>query len=113
VDIQFVEPAEIPVPPEEVRIRDLEARSYGDGRRIAVRIELTPFQQRPSLEISALDGEDVRWSETSVIEAIDNHLELTLHLPPAFHSEEGRIRVEVGYRDQAPVDVAETAIAID
>lgn len=108
MDIQFVDPSEVPLPPDEVRIRRLEARPYEDSRRIAVRVLLTPFQERPSLVLAVLDGEDQIWAEANVVETVDHQLELTMHLRGPFESGIGRLRVEVGYLEGQPVDVQET-----
>ena len=43
MDIFFADPDDIPLPPEEVKIRQLEARPYPEGQRVAVRFEITPM----------------------------------------------------------------------
>ena len=42
MDIFFQDPTDIPLPPEEVRIRELTAEPWPDGRRVRVYVELTP-----------------------------------------------------------------------
>jgi len=79
-EIFFTEPSEAPVPPDEVRIRIMEAEPRPDGRRIDVRTALTPFQQRPNIEISIRDEEGREVSTLSVVEAIDAQMDFTMHL---------------------------------
>ena len=83
MDIFFTDPGEIPLPPDEVRIRDLEVVPYPDGRRVRVLIELTPFQKYPSGEVTITDSLGTPVAVTSFIEAITPKLELTLHLRAA------------------------------
>ncbi|MBM3152120.1 MAG: hypothetical protein FJZ96_07955 [Chloroflexi bacterium] len=68
------------LPPEETRILSLCADPYPDGRRLRVTIELTPFQQRPNLEL-ALAGPDGEPSgSASIVEPVGWTLELTMHI---------------------------------
>lgn len=104
LDLNFVDPAEVPVPPDQVRVRRVELKPLADGRRLQVAIELTPFIDRPSLEVAVEDAAGVRVAETSIIETIDHQLAFTLHLrqPP----EPGlyALQIEVGYEVDEPVD---------
>ena len=79
-DVFFTESSEAPVPPEEVRIRNLDAEPRADGRRIDVRTEITPFQKRPNIELLIRNrkGEDI--ATLSVVEAMDTAMEFTMHL---------------------------------
>jgi len=92
------------VPPDQVRVRRVELKPLADGRRLHVAIELTPFIDRPSLEVAVEDAAGVRVAETSIIETIDHQLAFTLHLrqPP----EPGlyALQIEVGYEVDEPVD---------
>ena len=80
MDIFFQDPTDIPLPPEEVRIRELTIEPWPDGRRVRVNLELTPFQNRPNGEISIknVDGEEV--SSVSFIETIDPKMQFNMHL---------------------------------
>lgn len=83
MDIFFQDPTEIPLPPQEVRIRELAAEAWPDGRRVRVYLEVDPFQKRPSadLTITAQDGLEV--AHASLIESMTRKIELTLHLRSA------------------------------
>ena len=80
MEIFFQDPSDIPLPPDEVRIREFKARPWPDGRRVRVILQITPFQQKPNGEITinAEDGEEV--ASISIIETIDPSMELTIHL---------------------------------
>lgn len=82
-DIFFTDASEAPVPPDEVRIRELEAEPRPDGRRINVRTALTPFQQRPNIEISIRNAAGQEAASLSVVEAIDAQMDFTMHLREA------------------------------
>lgn len=76
----FFDPGEAPQPRERVRITELAAAPYPDGSRVRITVELTPFLEKPNLEIYArkVDGPIV--AEMSVIETMIPHLEFTLHI---------------------------------
>lgn len=81
MDIQFFnDPNRIPQPRDKVRIENLEIRPYPDRFRVHLRIEVTPFQERPNLVIVARNGQDRIVSELSVIETMHADMEFTLHI---------------------------------
>lgn len=67
-------------PPSEVTITELNATPYDDGARVRVEVKLTPFQQRPNLEIYARKDDGPIVAEMSVIETMTPLLEFTLHI---------------------------------
>lgn len=92
MDIFLRDPNEIPLPPEEMHILAVRAEPYPDGRRVRVTIEVTPFQQRPSLEVTALNPGGQVLAETSIIETLTRTLEFTLHLRGAQPGDECRLK---------------------
>ena len=68
------------LPPEETRIESLEAAPYPDGQRLRVNLHLTPFQVRPYIELTLMDGNGDEVAAASVVEPMNWKLELTLHL---------------------------------
>jgi hypothetical protein len=84
MDIFFQDPTQIPLPPDEVRVTELRAEIYPDGRRVKVTLALTPFQKRPNLSLEIRDARDQVLAETEIIETMTPQLDLTLHLrfPP-------------------------------
>ena len=80
MDIFFTDPTDIPLPPEEVRIRQLLASPWPDGRRVSVSLHITPFQKPPSGEISIVNALGDELVNISIIETMDPKMEFTLHL---------------------------------
>jgi hypothetical protein len=80
MDIFFQDPSEVPLPPEEVRIRSLRAEPWPDGQRVRVSFEVDPFQKRPNAEIRITDQQDRELASVSVIETMVRKMEFTMHL---------------------------------
>lgn len=81
----FADPGLAPKPRSEIRIEKLELSSYPDGRRIRVELEMTPFapKDRPNIEITALRSDGVPVGSTTIIEAVQRTIGLTLHIREA------------------------------
>ena len=67
-------------PPEETKILSLAAEPYEDGKRVRVNVEMSPFKERPHLEITLTDAEGEEISTASFVEPMAWKLEFTLHL---------------------------------
>lgn len=80
MDIFFHDPDDVPLPPAEVRIRQLAAQPYADGRRVRIYLEISPFQKRPSAEIHLIGAGGEQLGSVSIIETVDTRMELTMHL---------------------------------
>jgi hypothetical protein len=106
VDITFLSSSEVPLPPEEIRLRSLRIEPYPYGRRVRVLLEVTAFQVRPNIEIQLLDRAGEVAESAHIIEASEPKMTLTLHFrrPPG----EGPFtaRATLGYPDQQPAAVA-------
>lgn len=66
--------------PAETRITALKAEPYSDGYRLRVNIEMTPFQQRPHLEVSLKDAQDEEVASSSIVEPLSWKIEFTMHV---------------------------------
>jgi hypothetical protein len=77
------DPNLIRYPPTEIHLLDLRANSFPDGKRLRVALELTPFQQRPLLELVLIDSAGNEAASASIIEPVGWKLELTLHIRKA------------------------------
>lgn len=80
MDIFFQNPDEVPLPPEEVRIRSLKADLYPDGRRLRITVETDPSQKPPSLEVTLNDASGDEIAQASIIENLGHTIEFTLHI---------------------------------
>jgi hypothetical protein len=80
--IQFYEdPIREPRTREEVRFNRLGIFMHADGRRFMVGFDLTPFMERPSLQVSVTDESGRELTSLTIIEAIQTNFNLTMHLP--------------------------------
>lgn len=68
------------VPPEDVRILELSAAPYPDGNRVRINLEMTPFQERPHLDMVILDPSGAESATASIIEPMAWKQEFTVHL---------------------------------
>ncbi len=80
MDIFFQDPSEVPLPPEQVRIRELKAEPWPDGRRVRIYLEVDPFQKRPSADVVILNQFDGLLAEVSVVESMTRIMEFNMHL---------------------------------
>ena len=65
---------------EDVRFGEVSVRPYGDGRRVKVNFALTPFLERPSVNIAVTNALGNEVASMSLIEAMDTEFEFTVHL---------------------------------
>ena len=80
MDIFFADPSEVPLPPGEVRIRELNVEPWPDGQRLRVYLEVDPFQKRPNADLTLLDHDGRELSSVSIIESMTRKMELVMHL---------------------------------
>jgi hypothetical protein len=102
VDIFFQDPSEIPLPPDEVRIRVLRAEPLPDGRRVRIYLEVDPFQKRPSAEVDISDSQGMLVSSTSVIESMARKMEFVMHLRQAQPGGTYTVSAVLFYSDPIP-----------
>lgn len=102
MDIFFHDPDEIPLPPEEVRIRVLRAEPWPDTLRVRIYLEVDPFQKRPSFELDIKDVKDNVVSHTTVIESMVRKMELNMHLRQAHPDGPYTVSAVLFYSDPIP-----------
>ncbi|MEW6569026.1 MAG: hypothetical protein AB1449_12845 [Chloroflexota bacterium] len=112
MDLPLLEPTEIPRPPEEVRFRRVRAEPYADGARVRLKVSLTPFQQRPNIEITVRDEAGQEVASTTIIENLDPNLSLTLHLSTSSSPGAYSARLLLRYPDREPVDQAVVSFSV-
>jgi len=66
--------------PAETRLVDLLADPYPDGNRLRIALSLTPFLQKPYLELTLTNSAGEVVASTSIVEPVDWGLEFTLHI---------------------------------
>ncbi|MHB8626657.1 MAG: hypothetical protein ACYDBJ_05475 [Aggregatilineales bacterium] len=115
-DISFFDSDDVPQPRDQVKIEKLTAMPYPDGWRVRIGVDVTPFQERPSLEITidTADGRPMAQIQLSVIETMHRSMEFTIHIrglmSPMGHYV---VRADLYYdAPTAPQDHAETPFTI-
>lgn len=92
----FDDPMQGPRAREDVRFNRLGLYVHPEGgRRIAVGFDITPFRERPSIEVIAVNARGERAGTLTVIETLDTNFHLTMHL-----------------RDREPTDVYTVAATL-
>jgi len=76
----FDDPTRGPAPREDVRFKGLGLFLYEDRRRVAVGFDITPFRERPNIEVSLKDEEGREVASLHVIEALEPNFNLTMHI---------------------------------
>ncbi len=112
MEIPLLEPDETPLPPEAVRFRSVTAEPYPDGRRVRFKVELTPFLERPSLEIAVRNSNGDEVSSISIVENMDRAFTLTAHLRGRVVAGRHTVRLALVYPDRDPVDIAEASFEV-
>jgi hypothetical protein len=107
MELSFVDSNEAPVPPEDVRVRELKVEPYPDGKRLALDMDVTPFQEAPDIAIRIQDQDDHLIASTDVVEARDPTMRLTIHIRGSTPKGLLTAVVEVHYQEHGRVDVKE------
>ena len=68
------------LPPDEIKIKTVGAAPYPDNRRVKVTVEVTPFRERPNLEITILDADGRPIANTSAIGLMNFTTSYVMHL---------------------------------
>ncbi len=82
---------------EDVRILDLRWELSPEKRRIALEFELTPFIERPSIEIYISNGRGQKAGALTVIETLDHTISLVVHLRDAEPTDPYTLKAAVYY----------------
>lgn len=88
----FDDPTRGPVPREDVRFNSLGLYMYDDGQRVAVGFDVTPFRERPNIEVTLRNEEGKEAASLNVLEAIQPNFNLTMHIRD--NSDSSRYEVE-------------------
>jgi len=71
------------LPPSETRIIELRAEPWPDGRRIRVHAQITPFAERPSIEVQIYNDAGEEVASATLIEVLTPRFVVTLHIREA------------------------------
>jgi hypothetical protein len=104
MEIPLVDPASMPVPPEEVRIQSLAVTPYPDGRRLQIDLKLSPFHVSPEIDIVARDNDGKELASTSILGSENPDMVLTMHLRAENIPPEIVLQAAIQYPDIGTVD---------
>jgi hypothetical protein len=107
MDIFFEDPSDVPLPPDQIEVRELTGQPNQDGNRVLVKFEITPFQDRPNIEITLKNQAGDQVAGFSVVEAIENKMDFTLHVREAQPQGAYTLTMHVIYTDLSTLDEAE------
>jgi len=100
MDDFFLEPDQVLLPPQDVRLDKLEADLWPDRQRLHIFLEFTPFQKRPNADIKLYDSHEEELGSALIIENVSRCLDFNMHF--RYPLTEGRytLRVIVYYEEQ-------------
>ena len=99
-DISFYDSADdIPQPRarEDVRFTAVAVKPYADGRRVKLNFQLTPFLERPSVEVAVTNALGDEVASLNLIEAMDTEFDFTIHLRGPEPRGEHRVHLTMFY----------------
>ncbi len=103
MNIEFVDPSQVPQPKHKIRIISLQAIPYPDRRRVWVEVKVTPFQERPNLLLVLKNMDGLIINELSVIETMHANMEFTIHIrTPHDPAGDYELAVELFYETRNP-----------
>lgn len=76
----FHDPLQQPKAREDVRIKQIGLYVHDDARRISFGLELTPFLERPSIQVAITNGVGKPAGALTVIETMTPNFSLIIHL---------------------------------
>ncbi len=96
IDVNFFDDlSKVPRQRDEVRFNQVGIYVHEGNRRIAVGFDITPFIERPSIEVTIKSILGVPAGSLTVVETLDTNFSLTMHL-----------------RDREPMDVYEVSVTL-
>jgi hypothetical protein len=104
MEIEFLDPAEAPLPPDQMSFRSVEVEPHSDGQRLKVSLRVAPFQVRPSIDLTVTDDQGNVVASSSIVEATETSMSVTLHLRDRSFEPRHRLTALLVYPDRDPVD---------
>jgi hypothetical protein len=79
-DFFFNDPNVVRLPPEEVRLREVQITPDANSGRVKIHLKLTPFQKRPDICVTITSASGKEAARTTILETMLTKLEITMHL---------------------------------
>ena len=105
----YDDPLQTPKPPEEVRLKQVGFYVHEGGRRVSVGFDVTPFLQRPSVEVRLHNQRGELAAALSVIEVLQTNFSMTMHLRDQEPTDFYTAQVELYYNVFAEGEATEPA----
>jgi hypothetical protein len=101
----LIYPSLTPPTQDDLKILTLEVDPYPDGRRVRVKLVLSPFLQGPNGEISLTNQDDELLASINIVNIFIPENEFTLHIPeskslPGSYT----VNVEVFYVEEEEIE---------
>ena len=93
----FDDPIQQPKSREEVRIKQIGLFVHDDLRRVSFGLELTPFLERPSIQVVILNGQGEHAGALTVIETMTPNFSLIVHLRDGDVTDPYELTAEIYY----------------
>jgi hypothetical protein len=91
------------LPPGEVRIQEVQIEPWTGSRRVKVLATLTPFEQRPNLDLSIQNQAGEVVASVSIVEVLEPKFVITMHIRGDDEEEHFTLLGSLYYPDQEPV----------
>ena len=98
MEIQFFDNRDdAPKNREDVRILRARIEVAPEGRRVAVDLELTPFIERPTIELRLINDRGEPAGLSNIIETLDRTLRMVMHMRDKKPAEKYQLQARVYY----------------
>ncbi len=99
------QPSENGLPPQDVRIQSLRAEPWPeDPSRVRIHLDVTPFLQRPNIEVSIINENGDEVSNVTIIESIDAHMVFTMHIRGEPANGKFTLSASLSYEEMGTID---------
>ena len=108
-ELNPAEAGNIPVPPGEMRFKEVKIEPVVDNGPIRLRVylETTAFQQRPYIEVTLFNNQGDEIASASIIEPMQRKNVFTMHLRGEQRSGQFHLQARLFYPDQSDSDISE------
>lgn len=98
MDIQFFDNREdAPKNRDDVRILRARTEMAPEGRRVAVDMELTPFIERPTIEVRLVNNRGESAGLTNIIESLDHIIRIVMHMRDKTPADKYQAQIRIYY----------------
>jgi hypothetical protein len=76
-----LQPPEDGLPPAEVRFTEVRVEPWpDDARKVRVHLVITPFLERPNIEVTITNPQEEEVASIYIVESIDDRMAFTMHI---------------------------------